>query len=63
NHPEVCRVEMTFHSLDLPLPQRAVHDLIVYTAEPGTVSEDRLRVLASWTAPGTSPAKPIRPPR
>ncbi|MFS4105720.1 helix-turn-helix transcriptional regulator [Streptomyces sp. PD-S100-1] len=63
NHPEVGRVEMTFRSLDLPLPQRAVHDLIVYTAEPGTVSEDRLRVLASWTAPGTSPAKPIRPPR
>ncbi|EFF94255.1 transcriptional regulator [Streptomyces sp. e14] len=63
NHPEVGRVEMTFRSLDLPLPQRAVHDLIVYTAEPGTVSEDRLRVLASWTAPRTSPAKPIRPPR
>lgn len=38
NHPEVGRVEMTFRSLDLPLPQRAVHDLIVYTAEPGTVS-------------------------
>ncbi|MEV8067857.1 helix-turn-helix transcriptional regulator [Streptomyces sp. NPDC085995] len=63
NHPEVGRVEMTFRSLDLPLPQRAVHDLIVYTAEPGTVSEDCLRVLASWTAPGTSPANPIRPPR
>ncbi|MBQ0885716.1 helix-turn-helix domain-containing protein [Streptomyces sp. RM72] len=56
DHPEVGRLEMTFRSLDLPLPQRAVHDLIVYTAEPGTPSEDRLKLLASWTAPRTSPA-------
>jgi transcriptional regulator with XRE-family HTH domain len=63
NHPEVGRVEMTFRSLDLPLPQRAVHDLIVYTAEPGTPSADRLRLLASWTAPQTPPARSTRPPR
>ncbi|GLY82071.1 helix-turn-helix transcriptional regulator [Actinoallomurus iriomotensis] len=60
NHPEVGRVEMTFRDLNLPLPQRAVHDLIIYTAEPGTPSEDRLRLLASWTAPPTSPTEPIR---
>ncbi|SEB81072.1 helix-turn-helix transcriptional regulator [Streptomyces melanosporofaciens] len=63
NHPEVGRLEMTFRSLNLPLPQRAVHDLIIYTAEPGTASEDRLKLLASWTAPQTSPTEPIRPPR
>jgi transcriptional regulator with XRE-family HTH domain len=63
NHPEVGRVEMTFRDLNLPLPQRAVHDLIIYTAEPGTPSEDRLKLLASWTAPQTSPTEPIRPPR
>jgi transcriptional regulator with XRE-family HTH domain len=62
NHPEVGRVEMTFRDLNLPLPQRAVHDLIIYTAEPGTPSEDRLKLLASWTAPQTSPMEPIRPP-
>ncbi|MFG3157022.1 helix-turn-helix transcriptional regulator [Streptomyces sp. NPDC048219] len=62
NHPEVGTVEMTFRSLDLPLPQRAVHDLIIYTAEPGTPSEDRLRLLASWTAPQTSVTEPTRPP-
>ncbi|MFG2781358.1 helix-turn-helix transcriptional regulator [Streptomyces prunicolor] len=62
-HPEVGRLEMTFRSLDLPLPQRAVHDLIIYTAEPGTPSEDRLKLLASWTAPQASPTEPIRPPR
>ncbi|MEV5705387.1 helix-turn-helix transcriptional regulator [Actinoallomurus sp. NPDC052274] len=63
NNPEVGRLEMTFRSLNLPLPQRAVHDLIIYTAEPGTPSEDRLKLLASWTAPQTSPTEPIRPPR
>jgi hypothetical protein len=63
NHPEVGRLEMTFRSLNLPLPQRAVHDLIIYTAEPGTASEDRLKLLASWAAPQTSPTEPIRPPR
>ncbi|GAA1674786.1 helix-turn-helix transcriptional regulator [Streptomyces yatensis] len=63
NHPEVGRLEMTFRSLELPLPQRAVHDLIIYAAEPGTASEDRLKLLASWTAPQTSPTEPIRPPR
>ncbi|TDE33519.1 XRE family transcriptional regulator [Nonomuraea mesophila] len=55
NHPEVGRLEMTFRSLNLPLPQRAAHNLIIYTAEPGTPSEDRLKLLASWTAAQTSP--------
>ncbi|WP_109032739.1 helix-turn-helix transcriptional regulator [Streptomyces rubrogriseus] len=58
DHPEVGRLEMTFRQLDLPLPQRAVHDLIVYTAEPGTPWEDRLKLLASWAAPRATPAKP-----
>lgn len=62
DHPEVGRLEMTFRHLDLPLPQRAVHDLIIYTAEPGTPSEDRLQLLASWTAPQTSVTEPIHPP-
>ncbi|MBT2412984.1 helix-turn-helix domain-containing protein [Streptomyces sp. ISL-12] len=62
DHPEVGRLEMTFRSLNLPLPQRAVHDLIIYTAEPGTPWEDRLKLLASWAAPQTSPTEPTRPP-
>ncbi len=62
DHPEVGRLEMTFRSLNLPLPQRAVHDLTIYAAEPGTPSEDRLKLLASWTAPQTSPTEPIHPP-
>lgn len=60
DHPDVGRLEMTFRSLNLPLPQQAVHDLIIYTAEPGTPSEDRLKLLASWTAPQTSSTEQIR---
>ncbi|MEU8171653.1 helix-turn-helix transcriptional regulator [Microbispora hainanensis] len=60
DHPEAGRLEMTFRSLNLPLPQRAVHDLVIYTAEPGTPSEDRLKLLASWTAPRTSLTRSIR---
>ena len=50
HHPDVGHLDLTFQSLDLPLPGRAVHDLIIYTAEPGTASEDALRLLASWAA-------------
>jgi transcriptional regulator with XRE-family HTH domain len=49
-HPEVGHLELAFQSLDLELPGRAVHELIVYTAEPGTASEDRLKLLTSWAA-------------
>ncbi|HEU5029297.1 MAG TPA: helix-turn-helix transcriptional regulator [Spirillospora sp.] len=63
DHPEVGRLELTFRSLNLPLTQGAVHDLTVYAAEPGTSSEDRLKVLASWTAPRPSATEPRRPPR
>ncbi|MGN6687772.1 MAG: helix-turn-helix domain-containing protein [Actinomycetales bacterium] len=49
-HPEVGELELTFQSLDLPLTRGVVHDLVVYSAAPGTASEDRLRLLASWAA-------------
>ncbi|MDL4815577.1 helix-turn-helix transcriptional regulator [Actinomadura opuntiae] len=60
DHPEVGRLELAFRSLNLPLAQRAVHDLTVYAAEPGTPSEDRLKLLASWTAPRPSTTEPLR---
>ncbi|GLW56769.1 helix-turn-helix transcriptional regulator [Kitasatospora phosalacinea] len=63
NHPGVGRVELTFRQLNLPLPlppspsspPRAAHDLIVYAAEPGSPSEDRLGLLAGRTAPQGPP--------
>jgi transcriptional regulator with XRE-family HTH domain len=57
-HPEVGRLELTFQQLDLPLSGRAVHNLIIYTAEPGTASEDRLKLLASWSATPSRAADP-----
>jgi hypothetical protein len=53
HHPEVGDLELVYQSLDLPTSTRAVHDLTVYTAEPGTPSEDRLKLLASWAATRT----------
>jgi transcriptional regulator with XRE-family HTH domain len=49
-HRCVGPLELTFQSLDLPLPGRAVHALVTYTAEPGSVSEDRLTRLAALPA-------------
>jgi transcriptional regulator with XRE-family HTH domain len=62
DHPEVGRLELAFRALNLPLTQGAAHDLTVYAAEPGTPSEERLKVLASWTAPTTSTTEPLSPP-
>ena len=57
-HPDVGPLELTFQSLDLPLSGRAAHGLIIYTAEPGTASEDRLKLLASWAATQSRAAQP-----
>ncbi|PXX56526.1 helix-turn-helix protein [Nocardia tenerifensis] len=58
-HPDVGHLELTFHDLDLPLPGRTVHNLITYTAEPGSTSEDRLKLLASWSVtPRTAAPSP-----
>lgn len=59
-HPEVGHLELTFQDLDLPLSDRAVHNLIIYTAEPGTPSEDRLKLLSSWAATPSRPDEPTR---
>lgn len=53
-HPEVGLLELTYHSLDLAADDDWVLDLTIYTAEPGTDSEDRLKLLASWAATHTT---------
>ena len=55
-HPEVGDLEFTYRTLSLPGSGRAVHDVVIYTAEPGTTSEERLKLLASLAAT-TSPAR------
>lgn len=57
-HPDIGDLELTYQSLDLPLSNRAVHNLTIYTAEPGTPHEDRLKVLASWQAGSAPEEKP-----
>ncbi|MGN6607732.1 MAG: helix-turn-helix transcriptional regulator [Jatrophihabitans sp.] len=52
-HPEAGQLELIFQPLDLPSHNRPVHQMITYAAEPNTASEDRLKVLASWTAAGS----------
>lgn len=49
HHPVVGDLQMTYQELDL----FAEHGLsmLVYTPQPGTGTEDALRLLASWTAP------------
>ncbi|MFE9674646.1 helix-turn-helix transcriptional regulator [Streptomyces sp. NPDC006259] len=61
-HPEVGRLELVYRSLDLPVANRAVHDLTFFTAEPDTADEERLRLLASWTATQSRAPEPTRHP-
>ncbi|WP_395105924.1 transcriptional regulator [Actinomadura sp. SCN-SB] len=60
-HPEVGRLELTYQSLDLPTSNPAVgHHLTIYTAEPGSASEERLKLLTSLAA--TPSAHPTTQP-
>ncbi|WP_328328059.1 MULTISPECIES: helix-turn-helix transcriptional regulator [unclassified Streptomyces] len=61
-HPEAGLLELTYQSLDLPVSHRAVHDLTLYTAEPGSTSEDRLKLLASLAATRSRAATPTDRP-
>jgi hypothetical protein len=48
HHPIVGDLDLSFEALELPAdPGLRIN---VYTAEPGTPSEDALKVLASWAA-------------
>lgn len=50
HHPEAGDLELTYQPLDLPMSAREAHSLTIYTAAPGSASEDGLRLLASWAA-------------
>ncbi len=49
-HPVVGTVDLTYCTLDLPAEDRSDLRLTIYTAEPGSPSEDGLKLLASWAA-------------
>lgn len=49
-HPVVGFIELTYQSAELVNPSHAARSLNLYTAEPGTPHEDRLKLLTSWAA-------------
>jgi transcriptional regulator with XRE-family HTH domain len=56
HHPVVGRLELAFDAMDLPADPGLT--LTAYTAEPGSPSEDGLRLLASWSATVTATDAP-----
>lgn len=65
HHSDVGSLELTYYSLALPTSLHDVHTLTTYTAEPGSPSEDRFKLLASLSAtsagPTDAPAATNRP--
>jgi hypothetical protein len=47
HHPIVGDLQLSFEVMDLPADPGL--SLIVYSAEPGSATEDALNLLASWT--------------
>ena len=50
NHPDVGCMDLAYHSMDVSAHRDRTLVMTAYTAEPGSPSEDRLRLLASWAA-------------
>ncbi|MGY1704778.1 helix-turn-helix transcriptional regulator [Geodermatophilus sp. SYSU D00697] len=50
HHPVVGALDLSYCTLDLPTEDRSHLRLTIYTAEPGSASEDALKLLASWAA-------------
>ena len=53
NHPVIGEIELTYAAFELPADP-GLH-LSTYTAEPGTASADKLKMLASWAATDAAP--------
>ena len=47
-HPVVGRLDVAFEAFDLPADPGLT--MLVYSAEPGSASDDALKLLASWAA-------------
>ena len=53
HHPIVGDLHLTFEVMDLPADPGL--SLVVYSPEPGSGSQDALKLLASWTADEEEP--------
>ncbi|MEU9038106.1 helix-turn-helix transcriptional regulator [Streptomyces sp. NPDC048352] len=60
-HPVVGELELAFETLTLP--DDPAQFLVTYHAEPGSPSEDALRLLSSWTAPPPETSLPASSPQ
>lgn len=49
-HPDVGAMDLAYHSMDISAHRDRALVMTVYTAEPGSPAEDRVRLLASWAA-------------
>ncbi|MDQ0643341.1 helix-turn-helix transcriptional regulator [Microbacterium murale] len=58
NHPAFGDLELTYEAFELPADP-GLH-LSTYTAEPGTPSEEKLKLLASWAATDAAAEVPVR---
>lgn len=56
NHPATGVIDVAYHSMNLSTEGARLQVMTVYTAEPGSPSEERLRLLASWGASTTAPS-------
>ena len=56
NHPVVGELVLAFEELRITAEDGLA--LLIYTAEPGSESEQKLRLLASWAAPTTETERP-----
>ncbi|GAA4055702.1 helix-turn-helix transcriptional regulator [Actinomadura miaoliensis] len=54
HHPVVGDLHLTYESLDLPADGLT---LVAYGTEPGSESEDKLRLLASWATTSRTPTR------
>lgn len=51
-HPAVGGLTLAYEAVDLPTDDLRGLNLTIYTAEPGSASEDQIKLLASWVATG-----------
>lgn len=51
-HPAVGELNLTYEAVDLPTDDLRGLNLTIYTAQPGSTSEDQIKLLASWAATG-----------
>jgi transcriptional regulator with XRE-family HTH domain len=58
HHPVVGALELGYCTLDLPTDGSDLR-LTIYTAEPGSASEDGLKLLASWAATNAAPTRSL----